>query len=76
MSGAERSWCEEHISIHGQWPLTPASLAQDGDFSPVYDLAKALMTVQRAFGTIPRIIGKGESAQVSRAISHATRWAI
>ncbi|GAA5998387.1 tethering complex ATP-binding subunit VPS33 [Rhodotorula paludigena] len=35
----------------------------DGDFSPVYDLAKALMTVQRAFGTIPRIIGKGESAQ-------------
>ncbi|GAA5873302.1 hypothetical protein JCM1840_000022 [Sporobolomyces johnsonii] len=37
--------------------------ALDGDFSPVYDMAKALMTVQRAFGTIPRIIGKGDSAR-------------
>ncbi|TNY17677.1 putative ATP binding protein [Rhodotorula diobovata] len=35
----------------------------DGDYSSIYDLAKALMTVQRAFGTIPRIIGKGDSAQ-------------
>ncbi|GAA5892892.1 hypothetical protein JCM8208_004118 [Rhodotorula glutinis] len=35
----------------------------DGDYSCTYDMAKALMTVQRAFGTIPRIIGKGDSAQ-------------
>ncbi|BGP14406.1 hypothetical protein JCM10213_004530 [Rhodosporidiobolus nylandii] len=35
----------------------------DTDYSPVYDMAKALMTVQRAFGTIPRIIGKGNSAK-------------
>ncbi|KPV76525.1 uncharacterized protein RHOBADRAFT_35168 [Rhodotorula graminis WP1] len=35
----------------------------DGDHSCIYDMAKALMTVQRAFGTIPRIIGKGDSAQ-------------
>lgn len=40
---------------------------QDGDYSSIYDLAKALMTVQRAFGTIPRIIGKGDSAQVRLA---------
>ncbi|GAA6049807.1 hypothetical protein JCM3770_002171 [Rhodotorula araucariae] len=35
----------------------------DGDYSSVFDMAKALMTMQRAFGTIPRIIGKGDSAQ-------------
>ncbi|GAA6000399.1 hypothetical protein JCM10207_007996 [Rhodosporidiobolus poonsookiae] len=38
-------------------------LELDGDTSPVYDMARALMTVQRAFGTIPRIIGKGDSAK-------------
>ncbi|GAA5858455.1 hypothetical protein JCM8547_007314 [Rhodosporidiobolus lusitaniae] len=38
-------------------------LELDGDHTPVYDMAKALMTVQRAFGTIPRIIGKGNSAR-------------
>ncbi|GAA5821189.1 hypothetical protein JCM11251_004506 [Rhodosporidiobolus azoricus] len=35
----------------------------DGDYTPVHDMARALMTVQRAFGTIPRIIGKGDSAK-------------
>ncbi|GAA5891327.1 hypothetical protein JCM6882_004658 [Rhodosporidiobolus microsporus] len=35
----------------------------DGDPTPVHDMARALTTVQRAFGTIPRIIGKGDSAK-------------
>ncbi|GAA5991999.1 hypothetical protein JCM5350_001874 [Sporobolomyces pararoseus] len=35
----------------------------DNDPEPVYDLAKALMTLQRAFGTIPRIIGKGSASR-------------
>ncbi|KWU44122.1 putative ATP binding protein [Rhodotorula sp. JG-1b] len=35
----------------------------DGDPSAVYDLAKSIMTLQRAFGPIPRIIGKGDSAR-------------
>lgn len=39
--------------------------SQDGDSSPVYDMAKGLMTIQRAYGIIPRIIGKGNSAKVS-----------
>ncbi|BGP23278.1 Vacuolar protein-sorting-associated protein 33 [Rhodotorula toruloides] len=35
----------------------------DGDYSAVFDLAKAIMTIQRAFGPIPRLIGKGDSAR-------------
>ncbi|TKA57381.1 hypothetical protein B0A53_00610 [Rhodotorula sp. CCFEE 5036] len=35
----------------------------DGDPSAIYDLAKSIMTLQRAFGPIPRIIGKGDSAR-------------
>lgn len=37
---------------------------QEGDYTPVYDMGKALMTLQRAFGLIPRVIGKGDSAKV------------
>ncbi|KAK4047784.1 Vacuolar protein-sorting-associated protein 33 [Microbotryomycetes sp. JL221] len=33
------------------------------DLAPVYDMAQAVMTIQRAFGAIPRIIGKGTSAR-------------
>lgn len=43
--------------------LTPPP-DQDGDTSAIYDLAKSIMTLQRAFGPIPRIIGKGDSARV------------
>ncbi|KAJ8295842.1 Vacuolar protein sorting-associated protein 33A [Rhodotorula toruloides] len=35
----------------------------DGDNAAIFDLAKALMTIQRAFGPIPRLIGKGDSAR-------------
>ncbi|POY72706.1 hypothetical protein BMF94_4536 [Rhodotorula taiwanensis] len=35
----------------------------DGDTSPIYDLARSIMTLQRAFGPIPRLIGKGDSAR-------------
>ncbi|GAA5932062.1 tethering complex ATP-binding subunit VPS33 [Sporobolomyces koalae] len=35
----------------------------DRDPEPIHDLAKAFMTLQRAFGTIPRIIGKGSAAR-------------
>lgn len=38
---------------------------QDGDTSPIYDLARSIMTLQRAFGPIPRLIGKGDSARVT-----------
>ncbi|GAA6063869.1 hypothetical protein JCM10212_003605 [Sporobolomyces blumeae] len=38
-------------------------IALDGDVEPIHDMAKALMTLQRAFGPIPRIIGKGDSAR-------------
>lgn len=36
---------------------------QDNDLGDVYDMAKALMTVQRAFGSIPRFVGKGAGAE-------------
>ncbi|GAA6009557.1 hypothetical protein JCM11491_003604 [Sporobolomyces phaffii] len=35
----------------------------DNDPEPIFDLAKAIMTLQRAFGTIPRIIGKGTASR-------------
>ena len=38
--------------------------AQDGDYAPVFDMAKALMTIQRAYGLIPKIVGKGDAARV------------
>ena len=47
-------------------------IERDGDYSQIYDMAKALMTIQRAFGLIPRIIGKGDSAKV-RASSQGAR---
>ncbi|GAA5979504.1 hypothetical protein JCM11641_005416 [Rhodosporidiobolus odoratus] len=47
------------LEVEDVWKKTEL----DGDYSPVYDMARALMTVQRAFGTIPRIIGKGDSAK-------------
>ncbi|KAI5479038.1 ATP binding protein [Pseudohyphozyma bogoriensis] len=48
-------------------------LALEGDYSPVYDMGKALMTLQRAFGIIPRIIGKGDSAKRLSSILHRLR---
>lgn len=50
-----------------RWSTSGADMSavhQDGDYGPIYDMGKALMTVQRAFGVIPRIIGKGEAAKV------------
>lgn len=46
--------------------------SQDNDPEPIYDLAKALMTLQRAFGTIPRIIGKGSASRVSSSLASQT----
>ena len=40
------------------------SYSQDGDYGPIYDMGKALITFQRAFGLIPRIVGKGDAAHV------------
>lgn len=40
--------------------LTP----QRGDETPIYYAALALNTLQRAFGTIPRVIAKGDAAKV------------
>lgn len=48
------------------WTLS-APVEQDGDTSAIFDLAKAIMTIQRAFGPIPRFIGKGDSARVRLA---------
>jgi len=52
---------------------------QDNDIEPIYDMAKALMTLQRAFGTIPRLIGKGTSSRVRLSLFHSSstrsvRW--
>ncbi|KAM0788120.1 hypothetical protein ACM66B_001286 [Microbotryomycetes sp. NB124-2] len=42
---------------------TLRKLALDGDFTPVHDMARSIMTMQKAFGTVPRIIGKGDNAR-------------
>lgn len=41
------------------------SLEQDGDETCVYDSAQALITIQKLFGSFPRLIGKGDCASVS-----------
>lgn len=38
---------------------------QNGDDTPLFYSSLALMTFQRAFGLFPRILGKGDAAQVS-----------
>ncbi|ORY82401.1 putative ATP binding protein [Leucosporidium creatinivorum] len=45
----------------------------EGDYAPVYDMGKALMTIQRAFGLIPRIIGKGDQAKRLTDLLHRLR---
>lgn len=42
-------------------------LRQDLDYGPIYDLGKALMIIQKAYGLIPRMLGKGDAARVSRS---------
>ena len=39
-------------------------------------MAKALMTLQRAFGTIPRLIGKGTSSRVRFSLFHSLLLAL
>jgi hypothetical protein len=40
---------------------------QDGDETSVYDSSQALYTLQKLYGLFPRIVGKGDSASVSRS---------
>ncbi|KAK4050172.1 Vacuolar protein-sorting-associated protein 33 [Microbotryomycetes sp. JL201] len=42
---------------------TLRSIALDRDFTPVHDMARSIMTIQKAFGAIPRIVGKGDCAR-------------
>lgn len=38
----------------------------DSLYDSIYEMARALVTLQRAFGLIPRILGKGDAARVSK----------
>ncbi|SCZ99564.1 BZ3500_MvSof-1268-A1-R1_Chr3-1g06103 [Microbotryum saponariae] len=46
-------------------------LELDQDGAVIWDMAKGLMVLQRALGEVPRIIGKGEAANVSRIVHRA-----
>lgn len=37
----------------------------DSKYDSIYEMARSLLTLQRAFGLIPRLIGKGDAARVS-----------
>lgn len=37
----------------------------DSNYDAIYEMARGLITLQRAFGMIPRLIGKGDAARVS-----------
>jgi hypothetical protein len=37
---------------------------QNGDDTPIWYASEALMTLQRAYGLFPRIMGKGDAAKV------------
>lgn len=39
----------------------------ESNYDSIYELARGLLTLQRAFGIIPRLIGKGDAARVSSA---------
>ncbi|KAG0140954.1 hypothetical protein CROQUDRAFT_664506 [Cronartium quercuum f. sp. fusiforme G11] len=45
----------------------------DGDLTPNFNMAKAVMTIQRAFGLIPRLIGKGVAAKKFVNLLHRLR---
>lgn len=42
---------------------------QEGDETSIFYSAQALQMVQKAFGVIPRIVGKGDAAKV-RIVAH------
>ncbi|OAV93976.1 hypothetical protein PTTG_08324 [Puccinia triticina 1-1 BBBD Race 1] len=42
----------------------------DGDLNPIYNMARAIMTIQRAFGLIPRLIGKGTASRKLASLLH------
>jgi len=42
----------------------------DGDLNPIYNMARAIMTIQRAFGLIPRLIGKGTASRKLANLLH------
>lgn len=45
----------------------------DGDLNSIFNMAKAVMTIQRAFGLIPRLIGKGVAARKLANLLHRLR---
>lgn len=48
----------------------------DSLYDSIYEMARALVTLQRAFGLIPRIFGKGDAAKVGAlAMSDMARLA-
>jgi hypothetical protein len=52
----------EQIRVHNS---DEHSFDQNGDDTPLYDTSMALMTLQQAYGLFPRVLGKGDGAQVS-----------
>ena len=36
----------------------------DSDYESIYEMGRALVALQRAFGNIPRILGKGDASRV------------
>lgn len=47
---------------------------QDGDLNPVFDMAKAIMTLQHAYGVVPRLVGKGDQSEVGSNPVSSVRW--
>lgn len=43
--------------------MAALNIAQDSNYDSIYELGRALVTLQRAFGLIPRILGKGDAAR-------------
>ena len=44
--------------------MCPKFFLKDGDETVIYDSAQALLTFQKFYGVIPRIVGKGDYAAV------------
>lgn len=45
----------------------------DSNYDAIYEMARGLLTLQRAFGSIARLIGKGDAARVSLTVPQTRR---
>jgi hypothetical protein len=57
-------WAVSYLLSTFDYTLNKDLKLQDGDETALYNSAQALLTLQRLYGLFPRILGKGDRAEV------------